>query len=84
MAAARAGVTVVGFIDAEIQLVGHKNAFQIMEDARPSREEITRLREEVPISSRRGADTMAAMHHTNAVVALLEDRHGEAPVLHPG
>jgi hypothetical protein len=60
------GVTVVGFIDAEIQkLVGHKNAFQIMEDARPSREEMARLREGVAdLFAARGADTMAAMHHT--------------------
>src|SRR5439155_19092219 len=60
------GVTVAGFVDAEIfALVGHKNAIDIMSGSRPSREQVARLREGVAdLFAARGADTMAAMHHT--------------------
>ena len=60
------GVTVVGFVDDEIaKVVGHRNALSIMSGPRPSREEMARLRAKVAdLFAARGADTMAAMHHT--------------------
>lgn len=60
------GVEVVGFIDQELQAVaGHGNAHVIMQNAAPSRDEILRKREQIAdLFAARGADTMAAMHHT--------------------
>ena len=60
------GVTVVGPVDAEIQkVVGHGNAHSIMEATTFDRDEIARKRQLLgELFAARGADTMAAMHHT--------------------
>ena len=60
------GVVVVGAVDQEIMKVsGGGNAHSIISGARPEREDIVRKREQLAdLFAARGADTMAAMHHT--------------------
>jgi hypothetical protein len=60
------GVEVVGFVDQELQAVsGAGNAFVIMQGPTPSRDEILGKRVQLAdLFAARGADTMAAMHHT--------------------
>jgi hypothetical protein len=60
------GVEVVSFVDQEIVRVsGSGNAHVIMSGPAPARDDILRKREQLAdLFAARGADTMAAMHHT--------------------